>query len=189
MVAPVATRLPDVKLADPVREAEELGAAFRAFFDAHLPYVWSSLGRLGVPDRDREDLAHEVFFRAHRRFADFDASRPARPWLFAFAVRVAAEHRRLARNRYEQVGASEDVASMAVATGAPGSDARQTVYAALAQMDLERRAVFILHFLDGFSIAEMARALETPEGTLYSRLRAAREQFTAAVRRIQRRDP
>src|SRR5882672_2313258 len=104
-----------------------LDAGFRALFEAELRYVWTSLGRLGISDRDREDLASEVFFRVHRRIADWDRTRPVRPWLFAFVVRVASEHRKLARTHREQLGASEDVASLAVGTEPRGSEDRQLV--------------------------------------------------------------
>ena len=167
-------------------------AFFRGLFDRELSYVFCSLRRLGVPDRDREDLANEVFFRVFQRLADFDPTRPARPWLFAFVVRVAAEHRSRAQARHEELGGGDDVAQHAVA--APSSDAGEArdtnalVAAALDTLDLDKRAVLVLHDLDGHSVPEISEALGIPEGTAYSRLRAAREQFTAAARRTQRRE-
>jgi RNA polymerase sigma-70 factor (ECF subfamily) len=167
-------------------------AFFRTLFDRELSYVFCSLRRLGVPDRDREDLANEVFFRVFQRLADFDAARPARPWLFAFVVRVAAEHRSRAQARYEELGGGDDVAQHAVAApSGDGGEARDTnalVAAALDTLDLDKRAVLVLHDLDGHSVPEISVALGIPEGTAYSRLRAAREQFTAAARRTQRRE-
>src|SRR4051794_8035905 len=76
-------------------------SAFRALFDANASYVAASLARLGIGPSDRDDLVVEVFVRVHRELARFDTSRPPRPWLFAFAARVASEHRRLARHRRE----------------------------------------------------------------------------------------
>src|SRR5207248_771229 len=58
-------------------------------------------------------------------------------------------------------------------------------YAALERMELDRRAVFILHELDGSSIPDVARALSIPLNTAYSRLRAAREEFNDAARRLR----
>jgi RNA polymerase sigma-70 factor (ECF subfamily) len=167
-------------------EPTELGARFRAIFDAELPYVWTSLGRLGVEERDREDLASEVFLRIYRRIGDLDPSRPVRPWLFAFAVRVAAEHRKRAQTRNETLGAAADAGSSAVETQRPHGDDKELVRLALDRMDMDKRAVFVMHFLDGFSVPEIARTLDIPLGTVYSRLRTAREVFTVAVRRIRR---
>jgi len=55
---------------------------------------------------------------------------------------------------------------------------------ALDTLDFDRRAVFILHEIDGVAIPEIARALEIPSNTAYSRLRLARADFGAAVRRL-----
>jgi RNA polymerase sigma-70 factor (ECF subfamily) len=167
-------------------EPTELGARFRAIFDAELRYVWTTLGRLGVPERDREDLASEVFFRVHRRIGDLDPSRPVRPWLFAFAIRVASEHRKRAQTRNETLGAAEDAGSSAVETRRPHRDDKELVRLALDSLDMDKRAIFVMHFLDEFSIPEIARTLDIPLGTAYTRLRAARQVFTAAVRRIRK---
>jgi RNA polymerase sigma-70 factor (ECF subfamily) len=162
-------------------------ALFRALFDQELTYVWNTLRRLGVAERDREDLAHEVFFRVHERLAAYDPTRPARPWLCAFAVRVAAEHRRRAQERYEQLGGADDVAGLAMAP-AGAAETKDLVDRALDAIDLDKRAVLLLHDVDGESVPDIARGLGIPEGTVYSRLRAARAELTAAVRRLEARD-
>jgi RNA polymerase sigma-70 factor (ECF subfamily) len=81
---------------------------FRVIFEDHFDYVWNSLRHFGVRSVDLEDLAHEVFLRVHERLAEYDPSRPLRPWLFAFAFRVASAHKRLARHHAEITGATLD---------------------------------------------------------------------------------
>jgi RNA polymerase sigma-70 factor, ECF subfamily len=162
-------------------------ARFRALFEKELSYVWTSLRRLGIAEREREDLANEVFFRVYRRIDEYDEARPIRPWLFAFAVRVAAQHRRRAQSRLERLGDDTDVADLAAAPrDESGSADAELVYRALDTIGMERRAVLVLHDLDGHTAPEIAAALSIPEGTVYSRLRAARADFTAAVRRLTR---
>jgi RNA polymerase sigma-70 factor (ECF subfamily) len=160
--------------------------AFREIFEGGLGYVLTSLRRLGVPERDREDLASEVFFRVHQRLEDLDPARPLKPWLFAFALRVASEHRRRARSRLEELGAIDDAAGAAVASAGVDVGEVELVYLALDALDLDKRAVLVMHDLDGQSVPEIARALGVPEGTAYTRLRAGRAQFTEAVRRLRR---
>ena len=72
---------------------------FRTMFEREASYVMCSLRRLGVRERDVPDVAHDVFVTVYRLLEGYDADRPARPWLFAIALRVAADHRRLARHR------------------------------------------------------------------------------------------
>ena len=160
---------------------------FRSIFDANAGYVAASLGRLGIAPGDRDDLVSEIFVRVHRELGTYDADRPLRPWLFAFAARVASEHRRLARHRREVLGDVTDVPSTAPAPDRvlEHDDAKRLVNEALEALDLEKRAVFVLHDLDETPVPEIARALGIAEGTAYSRLRAARAEFTAAVRRAQ----
>ena len=58
-------------------------------YGAELPFVWRTLWRLGVPDRDLEDVAHDVFVVVHRKLVDYDPTRPLKPWLFGICFRVA----------------------------------------------------------------------------------------------------
>jgi RNA polymerase sigma-70 factor, ECF subfamily len=158
---------------------------FREIFERELSYVFTALRRLGVAEADREDLASEVFFRVYQRRDDYDPARPIKPWLFAFALRVASEHRRRSRHHHEELGGASDAADHAVAAATSNGDDADLVYTALEALDLDKRAVLVMHDLDEQSVPEIARALAIPEGTAYTRLRAARAQFTAAVRRLQ----
>jgi len=160
------------------------GKEARALYEANVGYVWNSLRRLGIADADREDLCHEVFL-VFFRGTSFDPSRPIRPWLFGIAFRVASDHRRRARFRREVVApvdhavAREPAADEALAQ----KEARRLVESGLLALDLDQRAVFILHEIDGLAMPEIARALEAPLNTLYSRLRLGRRKFEAAVQR------
>jgi RNA polymerase sigma-70 factor (ECF subfamily) len=160
---------------------------FRETFERELDYVWTTLRRLGVRDADLEDVAHEVFLRVHRRFADYDPARPMRPWLFGFALRVAADYRKLARHRHEVWAEADEVVDPAPLADEQLAtlDARALVARALEALDLDKRAVFVAHDLDGLPAQEIAAALDLPLFTVYSRLRVARERFKAAVKRLE----
>src|SRR5579862_9278755 len=134
-----------------LRAADEPKAGFRAVFEREFDYVWASLRRLGVHDRDLEDVAQDVFVQVHKRLPDYDPSRPIRPWLFAFAVRCASDWRRLARHRVEVLGAERE--AVARQPDAEELLARrqeaELVLQALDAVEIERRAVFILYEFDG----------------------------------------
>lgn len=169
-----------------VEVAEPLVIDFADIFKAHFEYVWHSLRRLGVQERDLEDVVHDVFVTVHPRLGAYDPARPLRPWLFAFACRAASDYRRQARHR---VALTDD--PDALCDPAPAVDEQvasrqelEFVARALDTLEFDRRAVFILHEIDGVSIPEVASALEIPTNTAYSRLRLARADFGAAVRRM-----
>jgi RNA polymerase sigma-70 factor (ECF subfamily) len=159
-------------------------------FDEYFDYVWNTLRRLGVFESDLEDLSHEVFLRVHARLADYDPSRPIRPWLFGFAYRIAADHRRLARHRHEVFGAAVE----AVDPVKPADEhiaaveERALVETALASMDFDRRAVLVLHDVEEVPVPAIAADLGIPLNTAYSRLRLAREELAAAVKRLRGRN-
>jgi len=163
--------------------------SFPELFEQHSAYVWHTLRRLGALDRELEDLTHDVFLHVFRHLDDYDTSRPLKPWLFGFAFRVASEHRRKQRARLE-----------VSADGVEATDARPDAVeqlvqrerldlarAALETLEIQRRAVFILHELDGCPIPEVAESLGIPLATAYSRLRLAREDFSKAAQRLRAR--
>ncbi len=202
MEAPGVDQVPSVEPADTAGGAEaaptalippplsaEVAAApdFRTLFKQHFPYVWHTLRRLGVPERDLADLTHDVFLELHRHLAEFEPGRPLRAWIFGFAFRVGSHYRRRARHRYELMLDAD------ASDGAPSaleqvltSEALDIAHVALQALELDRRAVFLLHDVDGYSMPEVSATLGVPLNTAYSRLRLARQEFHARVRRIRR---
>lgn len=175
--------LPAPRVHAPAAGADRL----RALFDRELPFVWRSLRRLGVPPAATDDAAQEVFLVASRRLADIEAGRE-RSFLFATALRIAAN----ARRTYARRDARHDDTLDRVIDPTPGPEAladraraRAVLDRVLAVLELDLRAVFVLHELEEMSMAEIAETLEIPPGTVASRLRRAREAFRAEVTRIQ----
>ena len=139
----------------------------------------------GVPERDLEDVAHDVFVVVHRKLVDYDPTRPVRPWLFGICFRVALDRRRKASTTREQL-ASHDDAACGHDTAAVDDDAvavitrkqqSALVQRALQMLPLEQRAVLVLHELEGLAIVDCVAVLDAPLNTLYSRLRLARVAF------------
>ena len=166
-------------------DAPDLGTLFESHFD----YVWNTLRRLGVRDPDLEDVVHDVFLKVHQHRSEYDTSRPFRPWVFGFAYRVAADYRRLARHRVEVLGSHAEPADPG---GAPdrqleSAEEQQLVHTALDSLDLPKRAVFLLHDIEGQPAPRIADTLGVPLNTVYSRLRAARSDFASALRRLRAR--
>lgn len=159
---------------------------FDAIYRDEIAYVWRSLQRLGVRPSDLEDIAHDVFVVVYRRLSTYDSSRPLRPWLFGISLRVSKDHRRRARNTEIPSDAIEVVDDRAVP--AQRAADRDLVMSALAHLDLDKRAVLLMHDLDGFTAPEIAAALEIPLNTVYSRLRLARARFTASARSMAHRE-
>ena len=68
------------------------------------------------------------------------------------------------------------------------ADAVRVLETLLAPMSAEKREVFYLAELEGFTAPEIAEALGIRLSTVYSRLRAARAEFEEARARFQERE-
>lgn len=177
----VASRTPGV-LADRER-------AFRALYEAHSAFVWRNLRRLGVADSDVEDKLQEVFVVAHRRWEEFvDRGFGARAWLFQIALRVASDARRHKRRHPVDPdgGAAQDRQSIEPPqTAAIDKQQRLDLLdRALAAIHMTRRAVLVLHEIEQMTAPEIARALDIPLNTVYSRLRLARLELEHELRQL-----
>lgn len=162
------------------------GAAHRCVsaFRFELEYVQRTLRRLVTDRSEVDDLAQEVFLVLHRRWAEYDPSRPLRPYLFGIALRIALAHQRK-RCREVPVGTVE------LGDDDPGPEdalsTKQThalLQAALERIPIQRRTVLVMHELDDVPVSEVATALSIPRFTVYSRLRKARQELEVATRRI-----
>lgn len=156
-------------------------------FEAEHGYVLHSLRRLGVAERDLEDITHDVFVVVHRKIETLGLDRPARPWLFAICARVSADYRKRARHRYERVTGDPEAIDVALNAEATLERKQQQalVIRALDALDDDRRALFVMVEIDEVAVIVAAQMLELPINTAYSRLRLARAEFAAAVKRIR----
>lgn len=164
-------------------------ADLQAIYAEHFDAVWHHLRRMGIAEPDRDDLAQEVFLIVHRKLPTYDGSRPLRPWLIGICARVALHYWRSARRRPTDDTTLSDIERRALSpTGDADQDARMLLTRLLATLDPDRRAELILHELEGFSVPEIAELTETPENTVYSRLRRTRDELAQLAAGWQNRE-
>ncbi|MGF1468461.1 MAG: RNA polymerase sigma factor [Sandaracinaceae bacterium] len=156
-------------------------------YDAHGDFVWRSARRLGVADASLDDVVQDVFLVVHRRRRDFAGRSSVRTWLFGITLRVVRDHRRTLRRKGGLAPLTEEAVAGPEGRGpsaqAERNDAVRLLHRLLGSLDDDKRAVFILAELEQMSAPEIAEALELNVNTVYSRLRAARRLFEAALAR------
>lgn len=175
-----------MKLASAASLSAPPSISFADLYESHFEYVYHSLRRLGAPQADLEDVAQEVFLVAYRKLNTFDATRPIRPWLFGIAFRVLSDKRktRQVSNDHEPLDENQLDAQPFPSQEFEAHEAKQVVTTALNEMDFDRRAVFVLHDVEGETAPDISRTLDVPLNTVYSRLRLARRDFAETVRRL-----
>ena len=140
-----------------------------ALYDAHAPSVWRYVVHLTGDPSGADDIVQETLLRAWRspRILEQEPE-STRSWMFTVARNLVIDEARSARRRHE-IG----VAETPDAGRGDGTDAlfeSLLIEEALAGLDIEHRAVIVHAYYGGCSIAEVARRLGIPEGTVKSRL-------------------
>jgi RNA polymerase sigma-70 factor, ECF subfamily len=181
-----------VTFAMPMHSARAAVGSIREIHEKYADFVWRSLQRLGVRERDLEDQLQEVFIVVHRKLGSFDGSSELKTWLFGICLRIAVAHRRRAHVRRETATFDGELPerrdSETPEQNALEREARDELEALLARLDPEKRAVFVMFEIEGLTAPEIASVMGTPLGTVYSRLAAARGELEKAAARIRRRD-
>lgn len=155
-----------------------------AAFDQELDYIFATLRRLGAAAAEMEDLAQEIFLVLHKNWSTIDSTRPLRPYLFAVAFRVVCADRRRRRREipFETVELEDRADNPEVAF--QRAQAAALLMAALDHVPLYRRAVVVMHDIDGVPVFDVAQRLSMSRFGVYARLRKGRRELQAAFRRL-----
>jgi RNA polymerase sigma-70 factor (ECF subfamily) len=140
-----------------------------ALYDAHAPSLWRYVVHLTGDPAGADDIVQETLLRAWRspRILEQEPE-STRSWMFTVARNLVIDEARSARRRHE-IGMAE----LPDPGRGDGTDALfegLLIEEALAGLDMEHRAVIVHAYYGGCSIAEVARRVGIPEGTVKSRL-------------------
>jgi RNA polymerase sigma-70 factor (ECF subfamily) len=155
-------------------------------FEREFDYVFETLQRLGANPNEIEDLAQDVFVVLHRHWPTLDTTRPLRPYLFGVAFRIVCAHRRRRARETPYATISIEDESSGPEGLLQSKESTSVLFAALDRVPLPRRAVVVMHDLDGVPMVEVARQLHITRFGAYARLRKGRRELASAVRRLLR---
>jgi RNA polymerase sigma factor (sigma-70 family) len=187
LTEPSRHRVPDAAIvAESLRRPERFADLFEAYHAEIYRYVAS---RLSVAHAD--DLAAETFLIAFRSRAAFAGSPGhVRAWLYGIATNLVRRHRRDEERKYRALervealdptrGTTDDGADGIVSRVAALGIQRE-LGGALRRLAAGDRDVLLLVAVAGLNYAEVAAALDIPQGTVGSRLNRARKLVRAAL--------
>jgi RNA polymerase sigma-70 factor, ECF subfamily len=159
---------------------------FEAIYQQYFDFVWSSVKRLGVGADSMDDVVQEVFIVVHSRLHTLQRPEALRSWLYGIVRRTVSGHRRANHSKLtrESSAAAQDAPPEPTPLELTERAGELRLLAKLLSgLDEAKREVFLLVELDEMSVPEAAEALGIPLNTAYSRLRAARSAFEAALTR------
>jgi RNA polymerase sigma-70 factor (ECF subfamily) len=168
-----------------VREGER--DAFGQIVERYLQRAMALAMRLLRHREDAEDLVQDAFLAALQHIDSFDLSRPFWPWLSRIIVNRGLD---LATSRSARVteALANDVtdARPDPAESAEHGEIRDEFERTLAQLPARRRLVVQLFEVDGFSVAEIAKLLDSSPATIRWHLHMARRQLRSALAPLRR---
>ena len=151
--------------------------AFRDQALVHLDALYGFALYLSRRPADAQDLVQETYLRAFRFAHRFEPGTHLRAWLFqilrnTFLTFYRREARELAVLDKDRVDGYED--AWETEGPAPSAVAVVDLERAISELPEEFRSVLLLSDLEGFTLVDIARIMETPVGTVKSRLFRAR---------------
>ncbi len=165
-------------------------AAFEKEALVHMDALFRYARRLTEQERDAEDLLQETYLRAVRFFDKYQEGTNCKAWLFRIMHNLHA-NRWQARSK-QQVDSLDDTEEWYLYDKLHDPELQmgdnpekaffdhqwtEEVKAAIDVLPQEFRAPLLLCDVEGFSYQEIADILETPVGTVRSRLSRARRRL------------
>lgn len=166
--------------------------AFGELFGRHRDRLWAvALRTTGNPE-DAADGLQDAMVSAYRRAGSFRGDSAVTTWLHRVVVNACLDRLRAAKVRRTHP-LPDDVDDHPMTGRAPGdapeqpdaasvrSEERRAVLAALAALPAEQRAAVVLVDMEGYPVAEAARILDCPVGTVKSRCSRARARLAVVL--------
>lgn len=179
--------LPDRALVESVRSGDSKAREVLARRVGKSAYIFA-LQLTGASDPAR-DIAQESVLRFFQHLDRLDADRPMEPWLYQIVrnqVRDLSRRERIRRHESLDVwldhGRPETIDPSAdPAADAELNDLRRHVWQAISELTNPHREILVLRDYHDLSYREIAQVLSIPQGTVMSRLHAARRELREVI--------
>jgi RNA polymerase sigma-70 factor (ECF subfamily) len=148
-------------------------------FVAHHDRVFRAAYRITGNASDAEDVAQTVFLRLLRNRPDFAAVEDAGNYLYKAGINAALD---LIRSRRSSVPLEEAISSDASSGWSPdrshhAPELRERILAAVSDLHPTAAEMFTLRYFEGLDTSEVAKAMDTSEGTVAVTLHRTRARL------------
>jgi len=167
--------------ADPDKGAERLVSEYG-------DRLYATAFRLCLNESDAEDLVQRTFVKVVERASTFKGESAFFTWMCSVLVNFhRMDKRGKARNSLvlgEEISEETPAPAPDPAEMASAADEAAAIRAAVAHLPYQEREAVVLHYFDGLSVPEVARAVQAPEGTVYYRLHEARKSIRKFLSKV-----
>jgi RNA polymerase sigma-70 factor (ECF subfamily) len=156
--------------------------AFTLLMHGHGDRVFAVCLRLMGSRPAALDATQETFLTLYRKAHQYRAKAAVGTWLYRIAINTCYDLLRKEKRRSsEPMPDYLDPADVSAQDPFTSVELESPIQAALARLSPDFRAVVIMSDIEGYTVAEVAEALEVPVGTVKSRLFRARKQLASQL--------
>ena len=145
-------------------------------------------GILGDADA-AHDAVQQAFIKAYGALDRFELGRSFRPWFLQILRNQCRDMLRRKKAGFEVQRIDQVLTERLPSSSNPEDDhrrasVREVLWQGLGRISVDHREVLVMKELEGFSYAEIAEAMDVPEGTVASRLFHARRALREALEEL-----
>ena len=175
----------DADLIRAIQRGDE--GALAALYDRYGAILFGLIVRIVNSRPEAEDVLQQVFMQVWNRAADFDETRgKAFSWLVTVARSRSIDRIRSLGVRARAVEtANQAEAKMAFPTGEAAvfqAEQREMIRGVLGELPADQREVLLLAYFEGLTQVEIADRLNTPLGTIKTRMRTGLTKLRDALK-------
>ena len=152
-------------------------AAERQIFETHVDRVYRLAFRMTGDDDQAQEFTQETFIRAFERIDQFRGESSFGTWLNSIGTSVIYNGLRKVKRFRQREFEYDEVGAIAGNERRAEPDLKEKLAAAIDELPIKYRMVFVMHDVEGYTHEEIGAALEMPVGTSKAQLSRARARL------------
>lgn len=168
---------------------------FETLLKPHLEYIYRISFRFTGNKGDAEDLVQDLLEKLYPQLNSLNGVEKLRPWIVRVMYRLFIDNKRKEKSfLLRLIPNRSDSGDGQFVEQVPSDDPNPEEYAqkrmvfgnierALTMLGKNQRVVIVLHDIEGYTLTELETFLETPLGTLKSRLHRARRKLREILKK------
>lgn len=160
---------------------------FEELISPHIDQIYRLAYRFTGERERAEDLIQDLLIKLYNKRDELKNIDPLRPWINRVLYNLFIDSTRSAGRQPTNNPAEFDMTQIE-SRNSPEQDFESSkmhtkVLAALGKLNADQRALVTMHDMEGFTLPELVNLLDTPIGTLKSRLHRARAKVREEISR------
>ncbi len=135
-----------------------------------------------------EDIAQETFIKCYRSIGKLENPKAFKAWFYRILTRIAWKYGKQASLEVPEENIIEKADEKNIDISFEQhmqSELNQMLYAEISRLEPRKKAVIILYYFNGLSTREISAVLNCFEGTVKSRLHAARQELKQGLKTFE----